>query len=70
VALYLIGDRCIVVESFNDEAVTASLELPAPPKVNMVLVLPVGGKVTLSGTAAKIEFTEIPPRTLVALTLY
>jgi hypothetical protein len=68
VALYLIGDHCVAVENFNDEAVTASLEFARPVKATKSLVLPVDGQAEFSGTASKIDFTKITPRTLVVLT--
>jgi len=68
VALYLIGDNCVVVENFNDEAVTASLEFSKPVQAKKALVLPVDGQVEFSCESGKIDFTKITPRTLVALT--
>ncbi len=68
VALYLIGDHCVVVENFNDEAITASLEFSQPIEANKALVLPVDGQAEFSFTSGKIDFTRITPRTLVALT--
>jgi len=68
VALYLIGDDCIVVENFNDEPVTASLEFAKPVNARQALVLPVDGAAAFSCKAGKIDFTRITPRTLVALT--
>jgi hypothetical protein len=68
VALYLIGDHCIAVENFNDEAITASLEFAKPIRPEKTLVLPVDGQAEFSGTAGKIDFTKITPRTLVVLT--
>ncbi len=68
VALYLIGDHCLAVENFNDETITASLELAQPIKAEKSLVLPVDGQAEFSREAGKIDFTKITPRTLVVLT--
>ena len=68
VALYLIGDDTIIVENFNDETITATLELSRPVKPSKALVLPVDGRAELSSESGRIDFTEITPRTLVALT--
>ncbi len=70
VALYLIGDDCIVVENFNDSTVTALLELPRPAQAEAALVLPVDGEAEFSSTPGKVGFRSLGPRTLVALTLY
>jgi hypothetical protein len=67
VALYLIGDNCLVVENFNDVPVDASLEFPNVVKGRKSLVLPVDGNVELSCTAKKINFAKITPRTLIAV---
>jgi len=68
VALYLIGDDCVVVESFNDEPVTASLEFAEPVNARKALVLPADGAAHFSCKAGRIDFKKITPRTLVALT--
>jgi hypothetical protein len=67
VALYLIGGDCLVVENFNDEPVGASLEFSQPVEGRKVLVLPRGGNVELSWSRWKLRFTEVTPRTLVAV---
>jgi hypothetical protein len=67
VALYLFGDRCVVVENFNDEVITASLEFAQPIRAEKALVLPVEGQAEFSAASGKIEFTKITPRTLVVL---
>ncbi len=67
VALYLIGDNCLVVENFNDELIDVSLEFSKPVKAYKKLVLPVDGNVELSCTAKKINFAKITPRTLIAI---
>ena len=68
VALYLIGDHCVIVENFNDEPVTATLEFSKPVKASKALVLPVDGSADFSCESGKIDFTKLTPRTLVALT--
>ncbi len=68
VALYLIGDRCVAVENFNDEPITAILQFAQPVKPEKALVLPVDGQAEFSSEAGKIDFTKITPRTLVVLT--
>ncbi|MCL5280558.1 MAG: hypothetical protein M1376_11690 [Planctomycetes bacterium] len=68
VALYLLGDHCAAVENFNDEPITAALQLAQPAKPEKALVLPVDGQAEFSREAGKIDFTRITPRTLVVLT--
>ncbi len=68
VALYLIGDDCVVIENFNDEPITATLEFAQPVNATKSLVLPIDGQADFSCTAGRIEFTKIAPRTLVVLT--
>ena len=68
VALYLIGDRCVVIENFNDQHVPASLQGPQSATPKKALVLPVDGTAEFAADAGKVEFTRIGPRTLVALT--
>lgn len=67
VALYLIGHNCIIVENFNDEAVDAFLDLPAPVEARAILVLPSDGSVDFSCSGQKLRFAKITPRTLVAV---
>jgi hypothetical protein len=67
VALYLIGENCLVVENFNDESIDASLELPKAVRAREALVLPIDGAVGFSCTGRKLSFTKITPRTLVAV---
>jgi hypothetical protein len=68
VALYLIGDRCVVIENFNDEPIDATLQFDKPVDAKAAVVLPVDADVNFSCDAGKIAFTTIDPRTLVALT--
>jgi hypothetical protein len=66
VALYLIGDDCLIVENFNDEPIDASIEFSRPVKARKTLVLPGDENVDFSRTERKLTFTKISPRTLVA----
>ena len=68
VALYLIGDDIVIIENFNDEAVTASLEFAKPITAQTTLVLPSQATANISTTNNKIDFRTIGPRTLIALT--
>jgi len=67
VALYLIGDNCLIVENFNDEPVDVSLEFSKVVKARKALVLPMDGIAEFSCAGAKLDFTKITPRTLVAV---
>ena len=67
VALYLIGDHCLIVENFNDEPVDASLEFSKPVEARKTLVLPPEGNVEFSCSQGKLKFTKVTPRTLVAV---
>lgn len=67
VALYLVGDNCVIVENFNDEPVEASLEFSKSVKAQKTLVLPVDGKVDFSVESGKLHFANMTPRTLVAV---
>ena len=67
VALYLIGDDCLVVENFNDESIDASIEFSKPVKARKTLVLPNDGNVNFSQSGAKLTFKKISPRTLVVI---
>jgi len=67
VALYLIGDNCLIIENFNDEPINAALEFLKPVKARKKLVLPVDGSVELSCTARKLNFAKMTPRTLIAV---
>ena len=67
VALYLIGDNCLIVENFNDEAISAALQFSRNVQARKQLVLPPGGQVEFTCNSGQIQFTRISPRTLVAL---
>jgi len=74
VALHLIGRRkasCgenyLIVESFNDETISATLEFSNDVKAQKVLVLPPDGNVEFSCKRGELSFTKITPRTLVVV---
>jgi hypothetical protein len=67
VALYLVGDNCLIVENFNDESIDASIEFSGPVRARKTLVLPGDGIVDFSQSGGKLTFTKISPRTLVAI---
>lgn len=67
VALYLIAEDCLVVENFNDETVDATVEFSKPVKARKALVLPMDGEVKFSCNQRRLNFSEITPRTLVAI---
>jgi hypothetical protein len=67
VALYLIGDGCLIVENFNDEPIDASIEFSRPVAARKALVLPGDGNADFSQSGAMLTFTKISPRTLVAI---
>ena len=67
VALYLIGEDCLIVENFNDEPVDAVLEFSKPVTARKTLVLPIDGDVKFSCNQRRLNFSRITPRTLVAV---
>jgi len=67
VALYLIGDDCLIVENFNDELIDAGIEFSRPVTARETLVLPNDGNIDLSQSGTKLTFTKISPRTLVVI---
>lgn len=67
VALYLIGKNRLIVENFNDETISVTLELPELTEARKALVLPVDGNTGLYCSSGRLEFTKITPRTLVAI---
>jgi hypothetical protein len=67
VALYLMGDDLIVIENFKDEAVSVTLETEFSMAADIKLVLPTTEVINKAFNENKLEFTEIPPRTLVAI---
>ncbi|UCG59486.1 MAG: hypothetical protein JSU70_08225 [Phycisphaerales bacterium] len=67
VALYLVGDDCLIVENFNDETIDVSIRFSDSVEARKTLVLPVDGRAELSCDGRKLQFTKITPRTLVAV---
>jgi hypothetical protein len=67
VALYIIGDNCLIVENFNDEPIDASVEFSKTIKAQKLLILPVDGNAEFSCGDGKLSFTKISPRTLIAV---
>ncbi len=67
VALYLIGEDCLIVENFNDEPVDAVLEFSKPVTARKALVLPIDGDAKFSCNRRRLNFSRITPRTLVAI---
>ncbi len=67
VALYLIGERGLIVENFNDESVDVTLEFSKPVTAHKALTLPGNEVVELSKTGRKLSLTKMTPRTLVAI---
>ena len=67
VALYLIGGNCLIVENFNDEQISASVEFSKAVKAKKLLSLPVDGRVEFSCDGGELNFSVITPRTLVVI---
>ncbi len=67
VALYLIGENCLIVENFNDEPVDVSVEFAQAAAARKTLVLPADGGVDFSAAQGRLNLTKMTPRTLVAI---
>jgi len=67
VALYLIGDNCLIIENFNDEPIDAVLEFSKPVRARKLLVLPIDEDIKFSCDRMRLNFSKIAPRTLVAV---
>jgi hypothetical protein len=67
VSLYLMGDDLIVIENFKDEAVAVTLETEFSMAADVKLTLPASETVESEFSERKLDFTKIPPRTLVAI---
>jgi hypothetical protein len=67
VGLYLMGDDLIVIENFKDDAVSVTLETEFPMEADIELVLPASETVDKKFSENRLYFSEIPPRTLVAV---
>jgi hypothetical protein len=68
VGLYLIGESCLIIENFNDETISATLEFSKPVNATKVLVLPSEEHLDFSCKNRRLKFNEVTPRTLVAVT--
>jgi len=62
-----MGDDLIVIENFKDEAVSVTLETEFSMNPEVKLILPSTENVSNEFGVNKLIFTEIPPRTLVAV---
>ena len=67
VSLYLMGEDLIIIENFKDEAVSVTLETEFSMNPEVKLILPSTENVSNEFGVNKLIFTEIPPRTLVAV---
>jgi hypothetical protein len=67
VSLYLMGDDLIVIENFKDEVVSVNLETEFSMNPEIQLTLPVGESIIRDFSSNKLEISELPPRTLVAV---
>jgi hypothetical protein len=67
VALYLMGDDLIVLENFRDEAVAVTLDTEFSMKADIKLILPAAVNIKKEFREKRLQFHEIPPRTLVAI---
>jgi hypothetical protein len=67
VAFYLIGDDLVVIENFSDQEAETVLEMPQLSKADVELVLPSNAEVVSNMTGNTINFSKIPPRTLIAI---
>jgi len=67
VALYLFGEDGLIVENFNDEPIDATLIFSEPVEAQKRLVLPINGGVKFSCNRGMLNFSQITPRTLVAV---
>jgi hypothetical protein len=65
VSLYLMEPGYVVIENFNDTAIDAVLDLPAPARVEKLLTLPEEGNAVLNADKNRVEISNLTPRTLV-----
>jgi hypothetical protein len=66
VALYLFAEDLIVVENFNDEPASTTLQFDKSVKAKSRLVIPAGGEGKLTESEKKVQL-DISPRTLVVI---
>jgi hypothetical protein len=67
VALYLMGDDLVVIENFRDEPVSVTLETDFSIDPEIKLVLPKTETVSAEFNEHTLDFSAIPPRSLVAI---
>ena len=67
VSLYLMGDDLIIIENFKDEAVNVTLESEFSMNPEIQLTLPSGQSIGGDFSSNKLEISELPPRTLIAI---
>jgi hypothetical protein len=68
VSLYLMGDDLVVIENFRDEPVAVKLETEFSMNPEIALILPVNTEVGKEFSETKLLFSDIPARSLVAVT--
>ena len=67
VSFYLAGDNIAIIENFNDEPVSVTLELPKLGSAQTRLILPADGRSTVTKSGNVISVKELTPRTLIAI---
>ena len=66
VAVYMLGDNLVAVESFIDEPAEVELALQGVVRAEVELALPDASNVQLSGEAGALKLV-MPPRSMVLL---
>jgi hypothetical protein len=69
VALYLIGEDCLVVENFNDVSIDVTITLSRHVQARKKLVLPNSGNVNITSDRVKLDLSKMSPRSLVVIEL-
>jgi hypothetical protein len=67
VSIYLMGDDLVIIENFKDETVKVSLETEFSMNPEVKLTLPSSNVIGREFSSSKLEISELPPRTLVAI---
>lgn len=67
ISLYLLDNKYVVIENFNDSNVEITLELPGMTEVRKTLMLPEEGNMTLTNNRNSISIKDLSPRALVVL---
>jgi len=67
VSLYLMGDDLLIIENFRDEPVAVQLDTEYGMNPSIELTLPVEAQVANTFGERSLEFSELPPRTLVVV---